>query len=508
MSEPLPERADVRQLRIQSKELLRALHASEPAAIALAKEHDPTLTPLSAKLSDAQRLIARKQGFDSWPALTHQVELPRLLEAFRHAISRGDAEALEKLLRTKPALRKHIDDPIFDFDSPAIVNVSGHPRADRLIPILARYGADPNVRTKWWAGSFGALDHSSPEVADLLVSLGAKYDVWSASAKGRIDILEELLTKDPSSVDAPGGDGQRPLHVAMNAETAEFLISKGADLEILDIDHESTPIQYQVDRPEVVRVLLKHGAKPDIFTAVVLDDIDLMNQVIAKDPNAPMARVCKGEFATKKSNGGHIYQYNIGAFRTPQIAAAQRGSKGVLAALVPISPPERLLVVAAATSDQAWVRRLMSENPDLIKNLTPEDAAALPYAAQNGNVEMLRLLLEAGVDPTTTGMDNGTGLHLAAWFGQLETVKIMLEYVPIETRDKSHGSTALGWAAHGAANCWKRDEGDYVGVVKALIAAGADVHAPANSGGTPMLEQAGDREDVKAVLRKHLSRPT
>jgi hypothetical protein len=66
MSENLPENANIRQLRVQAKELLRTL-------------------PSGSKLADAQLLIARKYGFDSWPKLVAQIETPGLLEQFRAA---------------------------------------------------------------------------------------------------------------------------------------------------------------------------------------------------------------------------------------------------------------------------------------------------------------------------------------------------------------------------------------------------------------------------------------
>ena len=187
MSEPIPERADIRQLRIQAKELLRSLSNGE-------------------KLADAQLAIARKFGFDSWPKLVEAIEKPVLLEKFKTAVYEGDLATLERLLKTKASLRRHINDTMFDFDSPAVVYASHHPHAENLLTLLVKHGADPNVRSKWWAGGFGALDHASENATKVLVDLGAKFDVWSASAKGRIDVLRQLLDADPSSVNAPGGD--------------------------------------------------------------------------------------------------------------------------------------------------------------------------------------------------------------------------------------------------------------------------------------------------------------
>ena len=63
---PLPARPSLEQLRKQAKERLAALRATNP----------------SAKLADAQFLIARAHGFDSWPKLVDHVSTvdPRLSE--------------------------------------------------------------------------------------------------------------------------------------------------------------------------------------------------------------------------------------------------------------------------------------------------------------------------------------------------------------------------------------------------------------------------------------------
>lgn len=483
MSEnPIPERADVRQLRTQAKELLRELQTTAP----------------QAKLADAQRELARKHGFPSWPKLVAEVEMPILVERLKGLIERGDAEALERLLKDKPALRKRLNDPLFGFDSPPVVRAAHHRDATRLLPVLVRHGADPNGRSSWWAGGFGALDSAQGDTVDLLLALGAKWDVWSAAGHGRADVLRELLDADPTLVNAPGGDGERPLHFAKTVEVAKLLIERGADLEIRDVDHESTPIQYQVKNPEIVRLLLSHGAKADVFTAATLNDVELLRRVVADDPDAPNARVGRAPFVTTASEGGHIYTYHLGSGKTPQQVAAELGSHDVLRALVGDSP-SRNLVAAAWMEDEEAVRRLFHAKP----SIEPEDSHAIAHAAQDGRAETVRLLLEAGFDPTVPGMDSGSALHVACWFGHLPVVRLLIGRVPLDLRDAHHGSTPLGWACHGAQWC-RNEKGDYVGIVEALLAAGADPNALANSGGTAMIDQAGDREDVKAALRRHV----
>lgn len=496
MSEPLPENADVRQLRIQAKELLRTLQNGE-TLVDGAPQTD-------AKLADAQRLIARQYGFSSWPRLVDQVETPALIEKFKQLIDSGDAVALERLLRTKSVLRKQLNEPLFAFDSPALVRASYHPEAAKLLPVLARYGADPNGRSKWWAGGFSALDSAQGKAVEVLLELGARFDVWSAAKQGRLEILRELLDKDPASVNAPGGDGECPLHFAANSEIAGLLIARGADLELRDVDHESTPVQYQINQPEVLRILLAHGAKPDIFTAAALNDIEMARRLLADDPSAVDSRVGLAPFTTTESEGGHIYTYLLGGGKTPHQVAAERGHHEVLEELLKHGPITRRVIAAAWLEDGETVAALLQANPE-IKGTLAAEGHVLADAAQAGRTETVRLLLEAGADPTIPGMDSGSALHVACWFGHLPVVELLLDQVALDLRDAHHGSTPLGWACHGAQWC-RNPQGDYPKVVEALLRAGANPNEAANSGGTPMLEQAGNREDVKEVLRRYIAR--
>ena len=493
MSEPIPERADIRQLRTQAKELLRSLQRGE--ALAAGQQL------AEAKLADAQLLIARKYGFDSWPKLVEKIETPVLIEKLKKAVDAGDAPEVEKLLKTKAALRRQINEPMFDFDSQPILRASSHSEATRLLPILVRYGADPNIRSNWWAGGFSALDSARGDTVGLLLDLGAKFDVWSAASHGRIDVLRELLDKDPDSVNAPGGDGERPLHFAATPEIAELIIERGADIELRDVDHEATPVQYQVNNPDVLRVLLRHGAKPDIFTAVVLDDVDLTRRILREDPAAANAHVGAAPFVTKNSDGGHIYCYRLGTHKTPHQVAAERGSRAVLDELLKFVLPSRRLVVAAWLEDGDAVAAILRERPNLGQEMGA-DARSITDAAQAGKTETVRLLLGAGLDPITPGMDTGSALHTACWYGYVDVVRLLVDRVPLDLKDSVHGSPPLGWAAHGSQWC-RNQAGDYIGVVETLLKAGADPNCPANSKGTSMLAQAGQREDVKEVLRKY-----
>ena len=54
-----------------------------------------------------------------------------------------------------------------------------------------------------------------------------------------ISKLTELVAADQNVVHAKGGDGQTPLHFASTVEIAQFLLDHGAEIDALDVDHES-----------------------------------------------------------------------------------------------------------------------------------------------------------------------------------------------------------------------------------------------------------------------------
>jgi ankyrin repeat protein len=493
MSEPIPERADMRQLRTQAKEVLRSLHTGETLV------DDKRLE--NPKLADAQRILARKYGYPSWPKMVAEIEVPALIEQFKAAVEAGDLDSVQKLLRTKAALRKRIDEPMFSFDSPAIMRAASHPQAEKLLPILVQFGANPNTRSKWWAGGFSPLDMAKGKSVDVLLELGANFDVWSAAAHGRLEILRELLDHDPNLVNARGGDGETPLHFASTPAIVNLLVERGADLEVRDVDHESTAVQYHVNHSEVLRALLQHGGMADVFTAVVLDDADLLRRLLAEDLSLIGLSVGQDPFTTKSSNGGHIYAYTLGNGKTPFHVAVERGCHKVLDELRRQATPPMRLIMAAWEEDEELVNAIIRDYPNLVNELGSL-ARTITDAAQAGRVRTVQILLNAGVDPNAPGMDSGTALHLACWFGYVEVVHLLVERIALDVTDSVHGSPPLGWAIHGSVWC-RNPKGDYVAVVEALLKAGADPHARANLNGISMIDMAGSRNDIKEVLRQY-----
>src|SRR5262245_35557231 len=94
----LPVRPNLDQLRRQAKDLLRQIRRGDRAAIAeLRKHHPESVEPGDAKLADAQLALARSYGVASWPRLV-------LACLMIDAIWRDDVDAVRALVRKHPPL--------------------------------------------------------------------------------------------------------------------------------------------------------------------------------------------------------------------------------------------------------------------------------------------------------------------------------------------------------------------------------------------------------------------
>ena len=230
----------------------------------------------------------------------------------------------------------------------------------------------------------------------------------------------------------PGGDAE----LARRLEAGEDLSARaGAAAE--------TPLHVAARRRrlEAVRRLLDHGADIDARTAG------------GKTAYAHAARRGFSELAS---------------------LLAERGADTTL------TPADRLAVaVVGGRLEEA--RRLLEAHPGCARTGNPEEDRLLADVAGRTGAAPVALLITAGADLTATGLDEGTALHQAAWFGQPDNARLLLEAgAPLDVFDACHDSSPLGWAVHGARySGGARDRSDaYVEVVRRLLEAGAGLHYP------------------------------
>src|SRR5215469_14465338 len=111
MSDPLPERPDLDQLRRQAKELRDAVRRGDAAAAERFGRHHPAGLQGVASLASAQLVIARELGFASWPRLkaaidTGAANVERRERALVSAIIEGRLRQARDIFRAAPGVAR------------------------------------------------------------------------------------------------------------------------------------------------------------------------------------------------------------------------------------------------------------------------------------------------------------------------------------------------------------------------------------------------------------------
>jgi ankyrin repeat protein len=468
MSRELPVKPSLEYLRKQAKQLQR--------------------TTSQGKLADAQHALAREYGFADWAKLKSHVITLGLppAEALTAAIRDQSAQRVRELLQCHPELIARINEPLPNYGFGQHALFAAVQRSDRAtIDVLLDAGANIHKRTEWWAGGFGVLDDCDPGLVDFLVERGAVIDAHPAVRLGMISKLTEMVAADENVVHAKGGDGQTPLHFASTVEIAQFLLDHGAEIDALDVDHESTPAQYMLrveqkrhyprDRQDVARYLVSRGCRTDLLMATALGDLNLVRHHLDTDPACIRMSVSEVWFPKKDPRaGGTIYIWMLGANRTAHVVARDFGHELVFELLMERTPEDLKLALACELGDESTFQDYLARNPDATKTLSDAERRKLPAAAQNNNTKAVQLMLVAGWPVNTPGEMGATALHWAGFNGNAEMTRDILRFHPdIETKSQEYAGTALSWALYASGNGWHRSTGDFVGTVRALLDAGA-----------------------------------
>jgi len=494
----LPEAPSLENVKHQARSLHKALIAGDASATARLAAHHPGYRPTAkvdstrVTLADAQHIVAREYGFESWPKLKAHVTATATLSAdaverFKEAVNAGDATRVGRILRQNPALKSHIDDPWFSFGAPAIVVAAG--RQDRqLLGVLLKAGANVDARSEWSPGSWGVLDSADATTAAFLIKHGAHVDIHAAAKQGMIDRVKELVAADPACVNARGGDGMTPLHAASTVEICKFLIDHGADLEIRDLDHNATGAQWSIHDPGKLRYLLDRGATADIFIACRLGDTEIAGRLLRIEPGCLRWGLDSPEYQWPS---GHIYVYQCGVSARPLSLAADYAGPDFHRFLLEQGSPEDRLLLGCYLGDGAIIQDVLRESPGLVERLAPSDFTLLCDAAWENRLDAVRLMLDAGFNVDIRGRENATALDRAAVRGWLGLVSLLIERGAALDLVNVHGGWPLTACIWGSEN-WPRAAGDHAACVEALIGAGSKL--PDQLFGSP---------EVQEVLKRH-----
>src|SRR5688500_19392428 len=99
----LRERPDLDQLKRQAKELLAAFRGGQPEVSAEVRAHYRGADAATFALHDAQLVIARAYGFESWPKLKAAVQ-GVTIERLTDAVRARDFRRARAMLRLRPEL--------------------------------------------------------------------------------------------------------------------------------------------------------------------------------------------------------------------------------------------------------------------------------------------------------------------------------------------------------------------------------------------------------------------
>ena len=293
----------------------------------------------------------------------------RDVKAFCDAVHSGDVQRTQRLLASAH-VRARINDPMFAFGQRA-AHIAA--RNETMLTMLIAAGADVNMKSEWENGPYTVLDNADEGTARFLLARGATLTPNVAARLGWIDELQALVNANGAHVHARGGDGQQPLHEAKTVAIADFLLDRGAGVDVRCIDHKSTPAQYAlVDRPHVCRRLLERGATPDIFMAARLGDVPLATHLMDTDPACVAARINEPGYPPVPPL--HIYCWSIGFGLSPHQVASKFGHHGVHDLLVARSPARIRFINALLDARTNRPRHaVLAEDPSLLPSLTRED---------------------------------------------------------------------------------------------------------------------------------------
>ena len=151
------------------------------------------------------------------------------------------------------------------------------------------------------------------------------------------------------------------------------------------------------------------------------------------------------------------------------------------------------------------------------------DPIAFSWAIERGDIRKVKGWLDEGLDPEFQTNQLGSGLMIAAWYGNIEMMQLFMERGANPRRANRNGEQPLqlaAWNGHMEAVKWLLDhgaalnrEGNYWGALhyavfnghqelaNFLIGRGAEVNARSPNGSTPLMMAAREgREDLVKVL--------
>src|SRR5215467_9247740 len=308
-------------------------------------------------------------------------------------------------------------------------------------------------------------------------------DVWemlSASRAGDLDLVKALVSRRPELARCEY-NYTPPIHFAAregHLSLVRYLLDQGVDLNYKTYPFGDSLLTLARDREynEIAELLLETLSRrfpvregiTALLEAAHKGDIASLKSNLASDPNLACASNDTGETALHKAaEGGHLEAIlalldagaNPDAVRSDglrPINCALRHQRqnplqaGVLAGALLARGAQYNIYLAAVLGDYQFVRQTLTRDPSLSNFEDTSHERPISAAARRNDIEMVKLLLDHGADPSLpeAGAPLGEALWTAVYQKQTEMARLLLEHgANPNTAPESSGS-ALFNARH------------------------------------------------------------
>ena len=485
---------DLDQIKRQAKELLDAFRTGDPEVGREVHAHYRHADPSTFALHDAQLVMARAHGFDSWPklkAFVNGITVRRLVEAVRN----GELDAVRSMVTARPEL-VHLD--VAENDEQRALHHAVLGRRPDIVRFLMQQGAD--ARQGIWPHRVAttAFRLAAERGYDELVTIIEEEESRrSASAP---------LSAPPAEITAGGA-----ARAAIAAGDVAWLRARHAD-GTLENGHGLISNAVAADRPDMLALLLELGLDPDesgrvggleevvptsgepVRECAISGKVAMAEILLAHgaNPNTNVYAASSAMYeAYKKRDEAMMALLERHGGRLTAVAVAELGlvehAERLLAEAAEGRTPEGITGPESSVAQDLLWGAIESPSPEIVLLALratgwPREDPRWHGILENGlylrpdsdrprHVDAFRLVLDR-CDPNVRSKRGTTLVHdIAASRGGLTasdrvayTTLLLDRGVRLDSRDDLLKSTPLGWACR-----WGRVE-----MVKLLLDRGAD----------------------------------
>jgi ankyrin repeat protein len=197
---------------------------------------------------------------------------------------------------------------------------------------------------------------------------------------------------------------------------------------------------------EIAKLLLDAGAEVDALADMYENSCTTMSMLVSSSP--PHAAGLQTALAETLLDHGAAFEGRGSNWQSAVQTALSFGFLDTAKALSRRGAPVKDIVTTAGLGRTDDVARLLASSDGAQKH------SALALAAQHGHIDIVRLMLDAGEDPSRYNPDgfhsHSTPLHQAVWSDHMPVVRLLVERgARLDVRDKVYDGRPLEWAVYG-----------------------------------------------------------